>query len=128
MKIRRNPDSVHPPLGAYGHQVEAVGERRLLAIAGQVGMTRDGRLAETASDQLAAALENVRANLEAASMTPADVVKLTIFLTEEVPAETRGRILTATFGSTLPAITLVYVSRLAAPTLKAEVEALASAE
>lgn len=126
-KERRNPDTIHRPLGPYAHQVEVRGETRRLVISGQVGMRPDGSLAETARDQLAVALANVVANLDAAGMTSDDLVKLTIFLTEEVAAEDRVEVLADALGGAQPAMTLVYVARLAAPPLKAEVEAIASA-
>ena len=126
MKIRSNPATVHAPLGAYTHQVE-IRDERLLVVAGQIGMAPDGSVPESAAAQLELALENVRLNLEAAGMTTGDLVKLTIFLTEEIPNEQRRAIMDAAIGEELPAATLVYVSRLAAPHLRAEVEALASA-
>jgi enamine deaminase RidA (YjgF/YER057c/UK114 family) len=61
-------------------------------------------------------------------MTAADLVKLTICLTEEIPGEERRALIHAAIGNELPAATLVYVSRLATPHLKAEVDALASSE
>jgi enamine deaminase RidA (YjgF/YER057c/UK114 family) len=69
VKIRRNPETVHAPLGGYVRQVELAGETRLLALAGQVGMRPDGTLPETVEEQLGEALLNVRRNLEAAAMT-----------------------------------------------------------
>lgn len=127
MKTRRNPTSVHEPLGPYVHQVESVGEGRLLAVAGQIGMTPDGNVPQAPGEQLEIALENVLANLSAAQMSPPDIIKLTIFLTEEIPPDERRRLLTAALGDAVPAMTLVYVAALAAPMLKAEVEVFASA-
>ena len=126
MKVRSNPATVHAPIGAYTHQVE-IRDERLLVVAGQIGMAPDGSVPESPAAQLELALENIRLNLEAAAMTAADLVKLTIFLTEEIPVEERRAIMHSAIGEDLPAATLVYVSRLAAPHLKAEVEALASA-
>ena len=50
-------------------------------------------------------------------MTAADLVKLTYFLTEEIPDEERAAIVHAAVGEEPPTATLVYVSRLAAPQL-----------
>ena len=126
MKRRANPETVHRPVGAYTHQI-LVQDERLLIVSGQVGMAPDGTVPESAAAQLEQALANVRLNLEAAGMTSADLVKLTYFLTEEIPNEERAAIVHAAVGDELPTATLVYVSRLAAPHLKVEVEALASA-
>lgn len=127
MKERRNPDTVHAPLGAYSHQVEVTGERRLLAIAGQIGMRVDGSLPESPGEQLEVALANIEANLAAAGMSTGDLIKLTLFLTDEIPPDERRAIVGRVFAEALPAMTLVYVARLATPALKVEVEALATA-
>jgi 2-iminobutanoate/2-iminopropanoate deaminase len=127
VKIRRNPETVHAPLGGYVHQVEIAEETRLLALAGQVGMRPDGTLPDTAEEQLREALLNVERNLEAASMTLHDVVKLTIYAVGELDREPRARVLGAAFGAEPPAMTLVFVASLAAPQLKVELDAWASA-
>src|SRR4029079_12827523 len=93
VKKRRNPSSVHPPLAAYAHQIEVRGEPRLLVMSGQVGMTSTGEIPDDAGDQLDVALKNVLRNLEAAEMRTADLVKLTLYLTETVGADRRRAIL-----------------------------------
>ena len=115
MKNVRNPDAIHPPLAAYSHQVEISGER-LLIMAGQLG--------RRAARPRAA---NVLANLEAADMEVGDLVKLTLYFVEEIDAPTRGGILARRLGEHRPAMTLVYIARLAAPPLLVEVDAWASA-
>jgi enamine deaminase RidA (YjgF/YER057c/UK114 family) len=125
VKTFRNPDTIHPPLAPYSHQVEITGER-LLVMAGQLGMRADGSLAATAAEQLDLALANVLANLEAADMEVGDLVKLTLYFVEEIDAPTRGGILARRLGEHRPAMTLVYVARLAAPPLLVEVDAWAS--
>lgn len=126
MKSFRDPSTIHAPLAPYSHQVEVTGER-LLFLAGQVGMRPDGSLAETASEQLEVALENVLANLAAAEMGAGDLVKLTLYFVEEIDAPTRAEILSRRLAGHRPAMTLVYVARLAAPPLLVEVDAWASA-
>jgi enamine deaminase RidA (YjgF/YER057c/UK114 family) len=126
MSTKRNPDSIHAPLGPYSHQVEVAGPARQLAIAGQIGMDAGGEIPSEPSRQLEQALRNVLSNLEAADMGPADLTKLTIYLTEEISPDERGPIFASVLGDERPAMTLVYVARLAAPPLKAEVEAWAA--
>jgi enamine deaminase RidA (YjgF/YER057c/UK114 family) len=126
VKIRRNPTTVHPPLGTYVHQVELAAESRLLALAGQVGMRPDGTVAETAEEQLREALRNVERNLEAASMSLGDVVKLTIYAVGDLDRDARAAALTDAFGEEPPAMTLVFVAALASPALKVELDAWAS--
>jgi len=126
VKTFRNPSLIHAPLAPYSHQVEVSGER-LLVMAGQLGMRADGSLGESAADQLEIALANVLANLAAAEMDVSDLVKLTLYFVEEIDAPTRGEILARRLGEHRPAMTLVYVARLAAPPLLVEVDAWASA-
>ena len=90
-------------------------------------MRADGSIAETAAEQLEAALENVLANLAAAEMAVSDLVKLTLYFVEEIDAAMRGEILARRLGEHRPTMTLVYVARLAAPPLLVEVDAWASA-
>ncbi len=129
MTERRNPDTIHPPIGAYSHQVEASGGGRWLAIAGQVGRTVDGHVPEDPIEQVKQALENVRRNLEAAGMEVADVAKLNWYLVGQIDsARRRDALLAWLDGNPPPASTLVYVAALAAPEYRVEVEAWAYRE
>ena len=70
-------------------------------------------------------LANIGAVLEAAGATFADVVKVTVYLTD---IEDRARINPVrqeVFGEARPASTLVEVSALAVPGAKLEIEAVA---
>lgn len=123
---RRNPDSIHPPIGAYSHQVEVPGGSRLLAIAGQVGRTPDGNVPEDPIEQTSVALENVRRNLEAAGMEIKDVVKLNWYVVGQMDVARRREVLSAWLGDHRPASTFVYVVALAAPEYRVEIEAWAA--
>ncbi|HEY6015181.1 MAG TPA: RidA family protein [Gaiellaceae bacterium] len=127
MKEPRNPASIHAPLAPYSHQIELRGDERLLVLSGQVGMTPDGAVPEDPAEQLEVALDNVLRNLEAAGMTAADLVKLTLYLVDEIEPAARGPILGRRLAGNAPCMTLVYVPRLASPALKVEVDAWASA-
>lgn len=124
---RRNPESIHPPLGAYSHHVEIVAGSRLLAIAGQVGRTPDGHVPADPIEQVAIALENVRRNLLEAGMDVADLVKLNWYLVGQMDLARRREVLAAWLGGhEPPASTLVYVAALAAPEYRVEIEAWAA--
>jgi len=127
VKTRRNPETVHAPLGGYVHQVELAGEERVLALAGQVGMRPDGTIPEAAAEQLREALRNVERNLAAASMSLGDVVKLTIYAVGELERDDRAAALADAFGAEPPAMTLVFVAALATPALRVELDVWASA-
>jgi 2-iminobutanoate/2-iminopropanoate deaminase len=126
MKTARNPDALHPPLAAYSHQIELAGTARWLVLAGQVGMNPDRSVPDAPAAQLDVALENVLRNLSAAGMEAGDLVKLTVYLVDEIPPPERAEILRRHLGSHAPCMTLVYVPRLAAPALKVEVDAWAA--
>jgi enamine deaminase RidA (YjgF/YER057c/UK114 family) len=78
-------------------------------------------------EQVRIAFDNVVTVLEAAGLTPADIVKSTIYTTDvdailPVLRPEAQRIL----GSRLPASTLIGVTRLAFPELKVEIEVTAA--
>ena len=122
---RRNPNTIHPPIGAYSHQVEIPAGGRWLAIAGQVGRTPDGQVPEDPIEQTKQALENVRLNLQAADMDVANVVKLNWYVVGTVDMAKRREALLAWLDGNEPASTLVYVAALAAPEYRVEIEAWA---
>jgi enamine deaminase RidA (YjgF/YER057c/UK114 family) len=126
LKTNRNPQSVHPPLAAYSHQIELSGPERLLILSGQVGMRADGTIPPDPIDQLDVALLNLQANLAAADMKVEDVVKVTLFLVGEVNRERRREVVSSHFGSHKPCMTLIYAAALAAPEYRVEVDAWAS--
>ena len=125
MKQARNPDTIHPPLGRYVHQIEVRGESRILFLAGQVGMARDGTVPADPVDQLGLALDNVMRNLEAAGFEPTDLVKLTTYVVGTMDPTGRRAQLDRVLGPHFPTSTLVFVAALAAPEYKVEVDAWA---
>jgi 2-iminobutanoate/2-iminopropanoate deaminase len=126
MKTTRNPETVHPPLAAYSHQLEISGAERLLIVSGQVGMALDGSVPDDPIAQLELALDNLERNLEAAGMELADLVKLTIYLVGEWDGDARRAVMAERLGALRPCSTLLYISTLAAPSLRVEIDAWAS--
>ena len=124
------PKGFGPPLGMYSHGMVARGGD-LVIVAGQVGMTADGRVAgENVVSQTKQALDNVRAVVEAAGCTMGDVVRLQTFLTrsEDIAGfmRARGEVFPTYFPDGIyPPNTLLVVSRLVRPELLVEVEAMA---
>ena len=127
MAKRHNPKTVHPPAGKYSHGVEVPAGARLLYVAGQVGARPDGTTAPSEAAQCEQAWANVKAVLEAAGMTLADVVKFNAYITRAdlipVYRDARDRVL----GNTPPAAsTLVVVAALANPAWVVEIECVAA--
>lgn len=108
------------------HYTDAVRAGDLLFVSGVIALDESGRLvSDDVVEQARRVFANVGAVLGAAGATFADVVKVTIFLTD---VDDRARINTVrqeVFGEARPASTLVEVSRLAVPGAKVEVEAIA---
>jgi len=113
----------------FSQAVKLTEPRELLVCSGQTAMGPDGSLPASAEmgEQVRVALDNVVSVLAAGGMTPADIVKSTIYTTDveaiiEVIAPAAQRIL----GSSLPASTLIGVARLAFPEVEVEIEVLAA--
>jgi enamine deaminase RidA (YjgF/YER057c/UK114 family) len=126
MKEFRNPPNVHPPLGAYTHQIEIHGDERLLVLSGQVGKREDGSVPDDAIEQIDVAMENLERNLQAANMGIQDIVKITFYLVGEMDTTRRREVVAAKLKDHHPCMTLLYVSALANPIYKVEIDAWAS--
>ena len=129
--IRRlNPPALGAPPG-YSQVVE-VKAARMIFIAGQTALDRDGLL--VGKDDFSAQAEQVFQNLSAALAcvggTTANLVKLTVFLRDmnhlAAYREARNRFFSTTHPPAAPAVTLVEVSRLYGPDFLIEIEAVAA--
>ncbi|MGH3253748.1 MAG: RidA family protein [Trebonia sp.] len=126
MRQARNPSSIHPPVAAYSHHVEVAGPARWLVVSGQLGRTVDGEVPNDLTEQLSIALGNITANLAAANMTIANVIKITIYLAGDADPARRREVIADWLGNNRPTMTLVRVLELASPEYKVEVEAWAA--
>lgn len=128
MKNSRNPDTIHPPVAPYVHQIEITGPNRWLTLSGQLGMEVDGTVPESPLEQMKLALTNIKRNLEAANMEVSDLTKLVFYLVGDIEADQRRKIIGDFLGGHLPCTTMVYVVALAAPLFKVEIDAWACKE
>ncbi len=128
MKISRNPESIHPPVAPYVHQIEITEPSRWLTLSGQIGMNIDGSIPEDPVAQLKIALENIRKNLDHANMGIQDITKLVFYLVGDMEAHQRKEIINDFLQEHLPCTTLLYVVALAAPAIKVEIDAWACKE
>jgi 2-iminobutanoate/2-iminopropanoate deaminase len=125
MKQSRNPQSIHPPIGRYVHQIEVSGESRMLFLSGQVGMELDGSVPEDPVDQLGVALANVVRNLEAAGFEVRDLVKTITYVVGEIDPARRRAVIEQHLGDHVATSTLVFVAALAGAQYKVEIDAWA---
>jgi reactive intermediate/imine deaminase len=112
---------------SLSHYTDAVRAGDLLFVSGIVPVDEAGQLAggDDVAAQAAQVFESMRLVLAAAGAGPADVVKVTVFLTDVDDRPLINPVRQAFFGEARPASTLVEISRLAVPGAKIEVEAVA---
>jgi enamine deaminase RidA (YjgF/YER057c/UK114 family) len=122
-----NPPGVRDPGGRYSHAAVIEGPGKRVVISGQVGIAADGVIPPGGQAQIAQALQNVVTVLAANGMSPANVVKLGIFLADAalIPVWRAER--AKVFGTLAPTSTLLIVAGLADPRYVFELEAEAFA-
>jgi 2-iminobutanoate/2-iminopropanoate deaminase len=120
----RVPELAEP----ISHFTDAVRTGNLLFLSGFVPVDGEGRL--VGGDDVVAQVRQVFANLGAvlgaAGATFADVVKVTVFLTDISDRARINPVRQEVFGDARPASTLVEVSALVIPGAKVEIEAVAA--
>jgi len=122
-----NPPEGPAPVGPYSQLAVVPPDHRLLVLAGQVGVAADGSLPDSLEAQFELALAHALSIAASQGAGPADVVKLTYYLTERPADMSRFRaIIRSAFPGAPPASTLLIVAGLAAPQLKAEVDLVAA--
>ena len=119
------PGVFDPPM--YSQAVKVSGGQTMLFIAGQVAYGSDGNPMHAGDfkAQARAALQAVKAQVEAGGGTIANIVKVNTYLTDIRHRADYGPIREEVFGKKMPAHTLVAVAALAAPEYLIEVEAVA---
>ena len=119
----RVPELAEP----VSHYTDAVRAGELLFLSGFVPVDGDGRLvgAEDVVTQVRQVFANLGAVLDAAGATFADVVKVTVYLTDIADRTRINPVRQEIFGATRPASTLVEVSALVTPGAKVEIDAVA---
>ena len=122
-----NPDGMTKPT-AYSQVVEVNGPHRIIFIAGQTGVDAGGKAAQGFRAQAMQVFENIKTALNAVGGDFEHVVKITTYLTDiEQNADAYREVRASFFANkaTLPASTLLQVTRLANPSYLIEVEAMA---
>ncbi len=124
---RINPEELARPSG-FSHAVSAPAGR-MVFLAGQIGMSRDGKVAGGVVPQFEQALGNLLTALAAAGGQPADLVSLTIYLVDVEDYQAHGREIGAAWrrltGTGYPAMAGVGVTRLWDPAALVEIQGIA---
>jgi enamine deaminase RidA (YjgF/YER057c/UK114 family) len=126
---RINPDELARPSG-FSHAV-SVTERRMVFLAGQIGMDRDGKVvAGGVVAQFEQALANLLTALAAADGRPEDLVSVTLYITDVEDYQAHGREIGAAWrklaGTEYPAMAGVGVTRLWIPDALVEIQGVAA--
>lgn len=97
----------HDLKSGYAQAVEVRGAERLLFVSGQIPIRPDGTTPESFEEQARVAWANVEAQLRAAGMGMADVVKHTTFLSDRRYRAQNSAIRKEVFGDLAPALTVI---------------------
>jgi reactive intermediate/imine deaminase len=123
-----NPPTM-PATRGYTHVVETRGPSCTIYLAGQLGMTPEGKFAGGAGDfraQAAQAFKNVKSALAAVGATFEHVVKVTVFFTDMAHLQTYFEVRDRYVNTKAPpASTAVQISKLARDGALFEIEAIA---
>jgi len=128
---RINPPELGTPPG-YSQIVE-VSAGRIIFIAGQTALDRDGNVVGKSdfAAQAEQAFRNLAIALQASGCTATNLVKLTVFLTDMDNLaryrEARNRFFASVTPAAAPAVTLVEVSKLYGADFMIGIEAIAAA-
>jgi 2-iminobutanoate/2-iminopropanoate deaminase len=95
--------------GGYAQALRVRAPDELLFVSGQIPVDADGAVPETFAEQCRLVWSNVEAQLAAAGMTLADIVKVTTFLSDRVFAEENSAIRRQVLADLSPALTVVIV-------------------
>ncbi|NKQ27377.1 RidA family protein [Streptomyces galbus] len=116
MSVQRvNPPALSPPAG-FSHAVVATGSR-VVFLAGQTALDGEGRVVgATLPEQFERALANLLTALAAAGGTPADLARVTVYVTDvaayRAHAAELGRTWRTSAGRDYPAMAGVGIVRL----------------
>ena len=125
-----SPPGVAPPASRYSHGAEVSAGARWLYISGQVGTAPDGTIRQGLKAQMEQVYANIGVVLESAGMTKANLVKMTVFVTQPGPeALSVYRTMRDQWcGGHAPTATYLVVAGLAHPDFLVEIEAVAASE
>lgn len=126
--VGESPAGVPAPLKPHYSNSIRTEAGPLLFIAGQVGMDVDGNVVGVGDirAQATQTLENIRMIVEANGGTMADIVQVTVYVTEISAFQTVSDIRERYFPKDGPASAIVEVTGLALPELMIEIAAVAS--
>ena len=118
------PGKIRAPFARYSHAVEIPASARLLLCSGQLGISADDQVPESAEQQAIICFEAIGACLAEARMSFADIVRLNAYVTDRAHMAPYMAVRDRYVGSPPPASTLMIVTGFTRVEFKVEVEAL----
>ena len=125
---RINPAGIAGPFATYAHGVEVESNARILFGAGQTGQELDGSVPEGIEDQARITWANISTILGEAGMDIGDIVQLNMLLIDRADRDGAMAVRDDELGPHRPASTLMYISGLANPAWKIEIDFIAARE
>jgi enamine deaminase RidA (YjgF/YER057c/UK114 family) len=128
MELRPHDPSqgIYPTTDDYVHAMEVRDPKRLLFVAGTMGLRPDGSAGATLTEQLELIWANIGTILASAGMTVDNIVRLTSYLTDASYAQANGAARVAALGGRIIPTTAIVVQTLASDWL-VEIEVIAAA-
>ena len=126
MPKRYDVQGVNPTGGRYSQVAEINKGGQIFYLAGQTGGRPDGSAASDFRGQCEQVYKNIEAVLKGCGMTMDNVAKTTTYLTDPNDIAVYREVQKAAFGNVVPASTLLFISRLARPEYKIEVDVIAA--
>lgn len=126
MKLLLNPTSLGSTPRGYTHGILVAGPSDIVYVSGQVGEDPDGNVPADFKEQARLAWKNVEAVLVDAEMSLGEIVKVTAYLINADDRQDFAEIREEFLKRSKPASTLVYVSGLASPAYRVEIDVIAS--
>ncbi len=121
-----NPADIMAPFNnAYHHAVEVPAGGRTLHVSGQVGMAKDGTVADGMAAQAEIVWQNLTAILRDADMDVSNIVKMTTYVVGMENFADYAKVRTKYLGDHVCASTGIAVAALILPELMVEVEIVA---
>ena len=105
-----NAKNAPAPRGGYSQAVKLTDFKTLLFISGQIPVSDDDKVSETFEEQARLVWRNIDAQLKAAGMSKADLVKVTTFLADRHHTMANREIRSEYLGSIAPSMSVVIAS------------------
>ncbi len=128
MVKRYDIDGVNPTGGRYSQVGEIAPGARLYYLAGQTAGRPDGSFAADFRGQAEQVYKNIVDVLAGCGLTLDNIAKTTTYLTDPDDLPVWREVQKQAMGGIVPASTLLFISRLAHPGYKIEVDVIAAKE